>query len=75
MKLKYLTISEVAAVTRETEENTRRRCASGQIRAKRLGGQWRVNEDDLVLFMEAPRTSSPRKRLTTRQRQQLGNAS
>lgn len=73
--MKYLTIDEVAAITRETPENTRRRCASGQIRAKRLGGHWRVSEDDLAIFMEAPRTGSPRKRLTARQRQQLGKAS
>lgn len=70
--MKYLTAEEVAEITRETPENARRRCASGQIRAKRLGGQWRISEDDLALFMEAPTTGSPRKRLTRRQRQQLG---
>lgn len=71
----YLTTGEVAEIIRETEENVRRRCASGQIKAKRLGGSWRVSEDDLAIFMEAPRTGSPRRRLTTRQRQQLGEAS
>lgn len=73
--MKYLTTHEVAEVIREKEENVARRCASGQLKAKRLGGKWLVHEDDLTLFMENPRTGSPRKRLTARQRQQLGEAS
>lgn len=73
--MKFLTTHEVAETIRETEENVARRCASGQIKAKRLGGKWLVNEVDLIIFMEAPRTGSPRKRLTTRQRQMLGEAS
>jgi excisionase family DNA binding protein len=67
----YLTTDEVAAIIRETPENVRRRCANGQLAAKRLGGRWLVSELDLAAFMEAPRTGSPRRRLTKRQRDQL----
>lgn len=72
--IRYLTTEEVAEIIRETPANVRRRCASGQIKAKRLGGQWRVTEDDLTNFMAAPRTGSPRNRLTKRQREQLGRS-
>lgn len=74
MTVKYLTAEEVAEIIRETPANVRRRCASGQIKAKRLGGQWRIAEDDLAHFMAAPRTGSPRNRLTKRQREQLGRS-
>lgn len=73
--MKYYTTAEVAGIIREKEENVARRCASGQLKAKRLGGKWLINEDDLTIFLEAPRTGSPRRRLTARQRQQLGEAS
>lgn len=72
--MKYLTTSEVAATIRETENSVRRRCASGQIRAKKLGDTWRVEESDLVEFMSGPPTRSPRQRLTKRQRAQLGQS-
>lgn len=72
--MKYLTTTEVAEIIRETDDNVQRRCASGQIKAKRLGGRWLINEEDLTHFMAAPTTGSPRKRLTKRQRQQLGGA-
>jgi excisionase family DNA binding protein len=72
--VKYLTTAEVAAIIRETEDSVRRRCATKQIRAKKLGDTWRINEDDLIEFMTGPPTRSPRKRLTARQRQQLGQS-
>jgi excisionase family DNA binding protein len=70
--MKFLTVHEVAEIIRESEENVRRRCASGQIRAKKLGSSWRIEEEDVRVFMNVPTTPSPRKRLTKRQRGQLG---
>lgn len=49
--------------------------ATGQLKAKKLGDSWRINEDDLIQFMADGPTRSPRKRLTARQRQALGRAS
>lgn len=73
--MKFYTAEEAAEILREKVENTRRRCAKGQIRAKRSGRQWLISEDALTEYMSGPPTRSPRKRLTRRQRQQLGQAS
>lgn len=59
-----MTTAEVAEVLRETSENVARRCASGQLRATRISGEWRINEVDLAEFIEptnirrAPRVRS-----------------
>lgn len=76
MPERYLTIAEVAAITRETEDTTRRRCAAGQIKATKLGNTWRISESEVALFM-APGTRGTTRtnRLTKRQRQALGEAS
>lgn len=66
--MKWLTTAEVGEVIRETSENISRRCAAGQIRAKKLGGEWRIKEEDLVLFMAASNTPAPRVRSTAGRR-------
>lgn len=72
----FLTVAEVAAITRETEDTTRRRCAAGQIRAVKLGDQWRVAKSEVERFMSPGKRGTTRtSRLTKRQRQALGEAS
>lgn len=73
--MRYLTTVEVAEIIQETPDQVRRRCATKQLKAKRLGNSWRISEDDLAEFMAGPSTPSPRRRLTKRQAQQLGRAS
>jgi len=70
----YLTVPEVAERIRESQDTVRRRCLAGQIRATKLGNSWRIAESDLALFMSGVRVGTPRKRLTKRQREQLGVA-
>lgn len=59
-----LTTAECAEVLREEPENFARRCASGQIPAVKISGEWRVAEDDLREFIKptsarrAPRVRS-----------------
>lgn len=71
MTVRYLTTLEVAEIIRESPENVRRRCASGQIAAKKLGQDWRIAEDAVVEFMTPSVSRSPRRRLTARQRRLL----
>lgn len=66
--MKWLTTAEVGLAIRESSENVSRRCAAGQIRAKKLGGEWRIKEDDLTLFMSASNTPAPRVRSTAGRR-------
>lgn len=66
--MKWLTTTEVGEAIRETSENVSRRCAAGQIRAKKLGGEWRIREEDLVVFMTASNTPAPRVRSTAGRR-------
>lgn len=73
--MNYYTTAEAGLIIKESADQVRRRCAKGQIRAKRLGNSWRISEDDLTEFMSGPPTRSPRKRLTKRQLEQLGRAS
>lgn len=73
MTERYLTIPEVAEITKESEDNLRRRCAAGQIPAVKLGKSWRVSESALSEFLSPGVVKTPRnKRLTKRQRRQLG---
>ncbi len=61
---RWLTAAEVAEAIQETPENVGRRCAAGQIRARKLGGEWRILEQDLIAFMEADNgKQSPRTRI------------
>lgn len=49
--MRWLTTAEVAEAIQETSGNVSRRCARGDIRATKLGGSWRITEQDLVAFM------------------------
>ena len=62
MSARFLTTAEAAEVIRETAENVARRCKAGQIRASRLGGEWRIREDDLLDFMTRAENPSVRVR-------------
>lgn len=66
--MKWLTTRQVAELISETPENVSRRCNAGQIKAKRLGRGWRIEESDLVLFMSASNTPGPRARSTAGRR-------
>lgn len=66
--MKWLTTKQVGELISETPENVSRRCHAGQIRATRLGGQWRIREEDLVLFMSVQETPSVRVRSTAGRR-------
>lgn len=70
--MNYLTVAEVAAIIRESEDQVRRRCATGQLKATKLGSKWRISEDAVVEFMVPGKRVTPRKRLTARQERQLG---
>lgn len=72
MSERMLTIPEIAAITTESEDTTRRRCAAGQIRAVKLGKKWVAAESEVALFLTPGKKASTRKRLTRRQQQQLG---
>lgn len=67
--MKWLTTAEVAETIRMTENYVSRLCDSGQIRAKKLGNQWRISDEALGEFMADGRTESTRpERLTKKQR-------
>lgn len=66
--MKWLTTREVGELIQETPENVSRRCHAGQIKATRLGGSWRIREEDLVLFMTVNNTPAPRVRSTATRR-------
>lgn len=68
----YLTVSEVALRIRESEDQVRRRCATGQLKATKLGSKWRIAEEAVAEFMRPGTRVTPRKRLTARQERQLG---
>lgn len=63
-----LTTAEVAEILREQPENVARRCASGQLKATRLSGEWRISEDDLAEFIRPTNIRSPRIRSTSARR-------
>lgn len=61
----YLTTDEAAAIVRMDRDYVSRQCAAGNLRAKKLGTEWRIHRDDLTLFMtgesKAP-VARPRRR-------------
>jgi len=66
----YLTAAQVAAQLGEDVDNIRRRCARGQIPAKKLGHEWRITQADVDAFMRPDNAAvkSPRDRMSARQR-------
>lgn len=72
--MKFLTTAEVAETIRMTENYVSRLCDSGQIRAKKLGNQWRISDEALAEFMAGGKTETTRpdksddQRMTKKQR-------
>lgn len=68
--MKWLTVAEVATTIRMTEDYVTRLCKSKQIRAKKLGNQWRISDTALEDFMREGETepTRPGRTLTKRQR-------
>lgn len=64
--LEYLTTSEVGDLLRKTPEWVAQQCKAGNLRATKLGNDWRIAKSALVEFMSGP-VPSARKRLSARQ--------
>ncbi len=47
----YLTTAEVAEIVRMDPDYVARQCAAGNLRAKKLGTQWRIHRDAVTAFM------------------------
>lgn len=47
----YLTTSEVAEIIRTSEDYVARQCALGNLRAKKLGNEWRIHRTSVDAFM------------------------
>jgi excisionase family DNA binding protein len=69
--MEYLTTREVAETIRMSENYVARMCHAGQIKAKKLGNQWRISDAALDEFMDASGKTEPTRpdRLTKKQRQ------
>lgn len=55
----YLTTAEVAAYLRKTPDYVARQCASGALRGKKLGNEWRIHRDSVEAFMGGPQEAPP----------------
>lgn len=69
--MKWLTTAEVAETIRMSENYVSRLCDAGQIRAKKLGNQWRISDVALDEFMAGGGKAEParvREPLTKKQR-------
>lgn len=56
--MKYLTTDEAAEIIRTTSDYVARKCASGEIAAKKVGASWRIHPSALDAFM-APGKAEP----------------
>lgn len=64
----YLTTDAIATEVGMSKDYWARQCASGALKAKKLGTEWRVIRADLEAFMGDPQPAPPtRKRLSARQ--------
>jgi len=63
----WLTVAEVAAEIRMSEEYVARQCRLGRLRATKLGHAWRISRDALDEFMAAPAVPTPRPGRSARQ--------
>lgn len=60
----YLTTHEVAEIIRKSADYVARQCALGNLRAKKLGTDWRIHRDAVDVFMAggvAPATRTRRR--------------
>lgn len=64
-----LTTAECAEFLRGTPENFARRCATGQVAAVKISGEWRVTEEALKEFTQPSNVrTAPRVRSTAGRR-------
>lgn len=63
----FLTTAEVGAVIRMSADYVARQCNAGNLRAKRLGKDWRIRRSDLDAFMSGDPAPAARQRLSARQ--------
>lgn len=64
----YYTTAEVSAVIRMSTEYVARQCAAGNLRATKLGTEWRIQGAAIHAFMGASEEPAPVSRLSARQR-------
>lgn len=55
----YLTTDEVAEIIRKHRDYVSRQCALGNLRAKKLGNDWRIHRASVDAFMAAGSTAPP----------------
>jgi excisionase family DNA binding protein len=64
----WLTSEEAAARIRVSPEFVQRQCAAGEIKAKKVGHEWRISEAALEAFMSSDGPTTPLQVLTARQK-------
>lgn len=68
--MKILTTAEVAAILRVSDEYVRQLCDTKQLRAKKVGKEWRIRAEAVDEFLDdGEKTTTPRPgRMTKKQR-------
>lgn len=64
----WFTTEEVAEQIRVSPQFVQRQCAAGEIKAKKVGHEWRISEAALEAFMAEEKPSVPLQVLTARQK-------
>lgn len=57
--MKFMTVAEVAATLRVSQDYVRKLCGSGQLRAKKVGQEWRIRETAFEAFMDDTDKTAP----------------
>lgn len=60
MQDEFVTVEEVAKQLRVHEDTIRDWCRTGQLRATKVGKQWRIKPQDIAAFMK-PNQEEPKK--------------
>jgi len=63
----WLTTTEAAEQLRVSKEFVARQCQAGEIKAKKVGHEWRISQTALDTFMDGPEPTVPLRALTARQ--------
>ena len=63
----WLTTNEAAVEIRKSADYVARQCKAGQIKAKKLGNDWRIERAALDAFMSGGKAAPARVKLTARQ--------
>lgn len=58
----YLTTDEVAEIIRKTVDYVQRQCKNGNLRATKLGNDWRIHRASVDAFMSPGTTPATRTR-------------